>query len=88
MDLDHVAALAVQAWHPTVVMDWMTTDNGFLDGARPIDVLLQRGSSEVIDALNATLSSADAYPADELLIVASSRTGSRLIVFLTATRLC
>jgi uncharacterized protein (DUF2384 family) len=58
LDLDHVVALAVQAWDPAVVMDWMTSANGFLDGARPIDVLSQRGSSEVIDALKATISGA------------------------------
>ena len=58
LDLDHVVALAVQTWHPAVAMDWMTTANGFLEGARPIDVLLQRGSAEVIDALKATLSGA------------------------------
>lgn len=58
LDLDHVVALAVQTWHPVIVMDWMTTANGFLDGAQPLDVLLQRGSAEVIDALKATLSGA------------------------------
>ena len=58
LDLDHVIALAVQTWHPAVVMDWMTTGNGFLEGARPIDVLLQRGSAEVIDTLKANLSGA------------------------------
>jgi uncharacterized protein (DUF2384 family) len=58
LDLDHVVALAVQAWHPAIVVDWMTTANGFLEGARPLDVLLQRGSAEVIDALRATLSGA------------------------------
>jgi uncharacterized protein (DUF2384 family) len=58
LDLDHVIALAVQSWHPAVVMDWMTTANGFLEGAQPIDVLLQRGSAEVVDALKATLSGA------------------------------
>lgn len=58
LDLDHVVALAVQAWHPAIVMDWMTTANGFLGGAQPLDVLLQRGSAEVIDALKATLSGA------------------------------
>jgi uncharacterized protein (DUF2384 family) len=56
LDLDHVMALAIQTWHPAVVMDWMTAGNGFLEGARPIDVLLQRGSAEVIDALKASLS--------------------------------
>lgn len=58
LDLDHVIALAVQTWHPAVVMDWMATGNGFLEGSRPIDVLLQRGSAEVIDALKAGLSGA------------------------------
>lgn len=58
LDLDHVVALAIQAWHPTVVMDWLSSANGFLDGAPPIDVLMQRGSAEVIDALKATLSGA------------------------------
>ncbi len=58
LDLDHVIALAMQSWHPAVVMDWMTTTNGFLDGGQPIDVLLQHGSAEVIDALKATLSGA------------------------------
>lgn len=58
LDLDHVIALAVQTWHASVVMDWMTSSNGFLGGAKPIDVLLQQGSAEVIDALKATLSGA------------------------------
>ncbi|HEX5927428.1 MAG TPA: hypothetical protein VFY45_26665 [Baekduia sp.] len=58
LDLDPVIALALQTWHPTVVMDWMTTGNGFLEGARPIDVLLQRGSAEVITALEAGLNGA------------------------------
>jgi hypothetical protein len=58
VDLDYVIALAVQAWRPAVVVDWMTAGNGFLKGARPIDVLLHRGSAEVIDALEASLSGA------------------------------
>lgn len=58
LDLDRVVALAGQTWHPAVVTDWMTTANGFLEGARPIDVLLQRSWAEVIDALEASLSGA------------------------------
>lgn len=58
LDLDHVVALAVQVWDPEVVMDWMTTGNGFLEGSEPIDVLLQRGPAEVVDALKATISGA------------------------------
>jgi uncharacterized protein (DUF2384 family) len=58
LDLEHVIALAMQAWDPAVVMDWLTTANGFLGGAQPVEVLRQRGSAEVIDALKATLSGA------------------------------
>ena len=58
LDLDRVMTLATQTWHPAVAADWMITGNGFLEGARPIDVLLQRGSAEVIDALEASLSGA------------------------------
>ena len=58
LDLDHVIALAVQTWAPAVVMDWMTGADPFLEGARPIDVLRLRGSSDVVEALKATLSGA------------------------------
>lgn len=58
--LDYVLAVAVQVWDPTVVKAWLTTANAFLDGARPIDVAVQRGPAEVVDALQATLSGADA----------------------------
>lgn len=56
LDLDYVFAFAMQAWDPAVVTDWLESPNGFLDNARPIDVLRQRGSGEVIDALRATIS--------------------------------
>lgn len=55
LDLDHVLALAAQAWDADIVWDWMTSANAFLEGARPVDVLMERGSAEVIDALKATL---------------------------------
>lgn len=58
LDLDHVVAFGMQAWDPAVLMDWMSSANGFLDGARPIEVLRHRGSAEVIDALRATISGA------------------------------
>lgn len=58
LDLDHVLALAMQVWVPQVAMDWMNSPNGFLGGAEPIQVLRQRGSAEVIGALQATLSGA------------------------------
>lgn len=37
-------------------MDWMTTANGALENTRPIDVVQQRGSAEVIEVLEAALS--------------------------------
>ncbi|HXH58186.1 antitoxin Xre/MbcA/ParS toxin-binding domain-containing protein [Iamia sp.] len=51
--MDHVLALALQVWTPEVATDWLTTANAHLDGARPIDVLRARGSSEVALALRA-----------------------------------
>lgn len=53
IDLDHVFARALLLWPAEVVMDWMVGSNGYLDGARPIDVLRTRGVTEVIEALEA-----------------------------------
>ena len=53
LDVDHVLALALRVWTPEVTRDWLTTGNGHLDGARPIDVLQLRGSAEVALALRA-----------------------------------
>lgn len=53
IDLDHVFARASLLWPAEVVMDWMVGSNGYLDGARPIDVLRTRGVTEVIEALEA-----------------------------------
>lgn len=58
LDLDYVVAFAMQTWDSSVVMDWLSSPNGFLDGAPPLEVLRQRGSAEVIDALRATISGA------------------------------
>jgi Protein of unknown function (DUF2384) len=53
VDLDHVVGRLLLLWDRGVVGDWLTGPNAFLDGARPIDVLATRGSSEVIDAIEA-----------------------------------
>ena len=58
LDLDHVYALAVQAWSLSTTRTWMTSENAFLGGAEPIVVLRQRGSAEVVKALRATISGA------------------------------
>jgi hypothetical protein len=53
VDLDHVVGRLLLLWDRAVVGDWLTGPNAFLDGARPIDVLATRGSSEVIAAIEA-----------------------------------
>lgn len=58
LDLDHVMGRACLVWAPEVAAAWMESANAFLDGARPIDVLSSRGSNDVINALDATLSGA------------------------------
>lgn len=58
VDLDHVMARALMLFPQPVALDWLTSANSYLDGSRPIDVLRTRGSSEVIDALDATMGGA------------------------------
>lgn len=58
VDLDHVMARALMLFPQPVAMDWLTSANSYLDGSRPIDVLRTRGSSEIIDALDATMAGA------------------------------
>lgn len=59
LDLDHVIGRAHLIFTPEVTMDWLTGSNSYLDGARPIDVLKQRGSTDVVEALDAAMQ--DAY---------------------------
>jgi putative toxin-antitoxin system antitoxin component (TIGR02293 family) len=58
LDLDHVLARALLLWEEPVARDWLESPNGYLNGARPIDVLMTRGSGEVTDALDAAQSGA------------------------------
>lgn len=58
VDLDHVMARAQLVFTPKVARQWLVGSNSYLDGARPIDVLRIRGSSEVIDALDAAMQGA------------------------------
>jgi uncharacterized protein (DUF2384 family) len=55
LDLDHVMARAMLLWAPKTALLWLTGANSFLEGARPIDVLRTRGSSEVINALDSEM---------------------------------
>lgn len=58
LDLDHVLARASLIWPNDVAIEWLSGSNSFLDGARPIDVLKLRGSTEVVDALDAAMAGA------------------------------
>ncbi len=58
VDLDHVIARLLLIWDRAMVFDWLTGPNGFLDGARPIDVITARGTTEVIEAIEAEASGA------------------------------
>ena len=53
IDLDHVVARAMLVWHPDAVPIWLRSSNGFLGGQTPLGVLMTRGPSEVLDALDA-----------------------------------
>lgn len=48
-----VFARAEQLWPQSVVKDWMTGCNEYLGGARPLNVLRERGPAEVLAALDA-----------------------------------
>jgi len=53
VDLDHVVGRLLLIWDQSVVFDWLTGPNGFLEGARPIDVIAARGTNEVVEAVEA-----------------------------------
>ena len=55
VDLDHVLARATMQWGREVAKRWLVGTEPFLGGARPIDVLRQRGTRDVIEALDATM---------------------------------
>lgn len=52
LDLDYVMAKALQIWPAEAALEWFHGSNDYLDGARPIDVLKLRGTTEVIKALD------------------------------------
>jgi uncharacterized protein (DUF2384 family) len=51
IDLHDVLVRALQQMQPAVVMDWLVGREPYLNHARPIDVLVTRGASPLIDAL-------------------------------------
>jgi transcriptional regulator with XRE-family HTH domain len=55
IDLDHVMALLVQQWHPSVAVDWLRNPNRRLGGATPLEVIRARGSAEVLAVIEGDL---------------------------------
>lgn len=53
IDLEHILARARLVWGAAAAATWLESANSFLDGARPIDVLLISGSAPVLEALDA-----------------------------------
>lgn len=51
MDLHDVLTRALQIFQPRTAADWLVGHEPFLDHARPIDVLVSRGSAPLIEAL-------------------------------------
>jgi uncharacterized protein (DUF2384 family) len=51
MDLHDVLTRALQIFQPRTAVDWLVGHEPFLDHARPIDVLVARGSAPLIEAL-------------------------------------
>ncbi|MDQ2724361.1 MAG: MbcA/ParS/Xre antitoxin family protein [Actinomycetota bacterium] len=58
VDLDHIIARLQLVWGSDVIGDWLEGPNAFLEGARPIDVLLTHGSAMVLEAIEAEASGA------------------------------
>ena len=58
IDLDHVVARVVSWLGSEMTISWLNGSNAFLEGARPIDVLRMRGSSEVVNAIDVETSGA------------------------------
>ena len=53
IELHDVLVRALQVFPPQVAMDWLVGNEPFLNGARPIDVLVARGAAPLIHALAA-----------------------------------
>lgn len=56
IDLHDILVRALQAMQPEAVMDWLVGREPYLDHARPVDILVTRGASPLIDALRGTKS--------------------------------
>lgn len=55
LDLDYVLSRLEDHYEPAVAARWLESPNSFLDGARPMEVLLREGPAAVIRAVDATI---------------------------------
>ncbi|MGH2451982.1 MAG: antitoxin Xre/MbcA/ParS toxin-binding domain-containing protein [Candidatus Limnocylindria bacterium] len=53
LDLDYVITRLHQLWTPDVAAIWLESPNAHLGGATPLDVLRQRGPTDVVQAIDA-----------------------------------
>lgn len=53
LDLDYVVTRLHQVWDPEVAAVWLDSPNAHLGGATPLDVLRERGTEDVIRAIDA-----------------------------------
>jgi uncharacterized protein (DUF2384 family) len=51
IDLHDVLTRALQIYQPRTAIDWLFGNEPYLDQARPIDVLVSRGSASLVEAL-------------------------------------
>ncbi|MBV9027108.1 MAG: hypothetical protein JO311_00700 [Candidatus Eremiobacteraeota bacterium] len=52
IDLHDVFSRALQIYEPQVVVDWLLGNDRYLDGRRPIDVLVLEGAGPLVEALD------------------------------------
>lgn len=55
LDLDYVLSRLEDLYEASTAARWLDSPNAFLDGARPMDVLLHEGPGPVIEAVDATI---------------------------------
>jgi hypothetical protein len=55
LDLDYALSRLEQLYEPETAQAWLSSPNAYLNGARPLDVLLAEGPADVIEAIDASV---------------------------------
>lgn len=53
VDMDYVLGRLLLVWDESLVADWLTSPNGFLDGATPLEEIEANGPARVVEAIEA-----------------------------------